>query len=85
MRSLFRRLTALDHQHQANGSAVAIALGAILFLQLESPPRPAGADTTGADFVATNLVVSAPAGRGGLSSCRNRIAPMAIATAELLA
>ena len=51
MRFLFRRLTALDHQHKANGTAVAIALGAILFLQLESPPRPAGADST--RFVAT--------------------------------
>ncbi|MEK6260140.1 MAG: DUF1571 domain-containing protein [Planctomycetota bacterium] len=51
MRFLHRRLTALDHQHKANGSAVAIALGAVLFLQLESPPRPAGADTT--RYVAT--------------------------------
>ena len=51
MRFLFRRLTALDHQHQANGTAVAIALGAVLFLYLESPPRPAGADTT--RYVAT--------------------------------
>ncbi|MBC8113964.1 MAG: DUF1571 domain-containing protein, partial [Candidatus Saccharimonas sp.] len=51
MRFLHRRLTALDHQHKANGSAVAIALMAVLFLQLESPPRPAGADTT--RYVAT--------------------------------
>jgi len=51
MRFLFRRLTALDQQHKANGTAVAIAIGAVLFLQLESPPRPAGADST--RFVAT--------------------------------
>lgn len=46
MRFLLRRLTALDHQHKANGTAMTIALGAVLFLQLESSPRPAGADTT---------------------------------------
>lgn len=51
MRFLLRRLKALDHEHKANGTAVAIALSAVLFLQLESPPRPAGADTT--RFVAT--------------------------------
>ena len=51
MRFLLRHLTALDHEHKANGTAVAIALGAVLFLQLESPPRPAGADST--RFVAT--------------------------------
>ncbi len=54
MRFLFRHLTALDHQHKANGTAIAIAIGAVLFLQLESPPRPAGADTT--RFVATKSV-----------------------------
>ena len=53
MRFLYRRLTALDHKHKANGTAVAIALTAVLFLQLESSPRPAGADTT--RFVPTKL------------------------------
>ena len=46
MRFLLRRLTALEPEHKANGTAVAIALGAVLFLQLESSPRPAGADST---------------------------------------
>jgi len=46
MRFLLRRWTALDHEHRANGTAVAIALGAVLFLQLERAPRPAGADST---------------------------------------
>ncbi len=68
MRFLFRRLTALDHQHKANSTAVAIALGAVLFLQLESPPRPAGADTT--RFVATK---SAPV----VVAIRNSEAPAA--------
>jgi hypothetical protein len=46
MRFLLRRLSSLDDQHKANGTAIAIALGAVVFLQFESPPRPAGADST---------------------------------------
>lgn len=46
MRFLYRRMSALHPQHKANGTAVAIALAAVVFLQLESSPRPAGADTT---------------------------------------
>lgn len=61
MRFLYRRLTALDHKHKANGTAVAIALAAVLFLQLESSPRPAGADTT--RFVPTKLAPSVVAVR----------------------
>jgi Protein of unknown function (DUF1571) len=45
MRPLFRRLNSLDHHHKANGMAVAIACFAVVFLQLECQPRPAGADT----------------------------------------
>lgn len=45
MKFLYRRLAALNPEQQANSSAVAIAVAALLFLQLESPPRPAGADS----------------------------------------
>ena len=45
MKFLFRRLAALNPEQQANSSAVGIALAALLFLSLESAPRPAGADS----------------------------------------
>jgi hypothetical protein len=45
MRFWIRRLTTLVRQHQANAMAALIAVGGIAFLQLECPPRPAGADT----------------------------------------
>ena len=45
MKFLFRRLAALNGEQKANSSAIAIVVTAMLFLQLESAPRPAGADT----------------------------------------
>lgn len=60
MRFLLRRLSALDHTQKANSSAVAISLLAITFLQLESSPRPAGADTARfASSKTTTVVIAA--------------------------
>lgn len=42
--SFFRFFRRLSRDHAANGISVSLALGAIVFLHLESSPTPAGAD-----------------------------------------
>ncbi len=58
MKFLYRRLAALNPEQQANSSAVAIAVAALLFLQLESPPRPAGADSYRAAVKTAPVVIA---------------------------
>lgn len=45
MRFLLRRVNSLHPEQKANGTAAAVACLTLAFLQLECPPRPAGADT----------------------------------------
>ena len=62
---------------------MAIAIGAILFLQLESPPRPAGADTT--RFVATKSAPVVVAIRNSEASSNNEnLTPEQLAERVLL-
>lgn len=45
MRFLLRRIQSLDPQHKANGTALAVVVSTLAFLNLECSPRPAGGDT----------------------------------------
>lgn len=60
MRFLLRRFKSLPPQQQANGTAGAVVCLTMAFLQLECPPRPAGADTVRLTATKTAPIIISP-------------------------